>query len=229
MEEIVLEGFLKVWEFKSFLLQGTIITLQMTIGALIIGIILGMIVGMARISRNKIAKSLAGVYLTIIRGTPMLLQILFIFVGIPQVTLLLTGTSISFDPVMAGTIGIGINSAAYVAEIIRSGIQSIDQGQMEAARSLGLTHNQAMKHIILPQAFRNIIPPLGNEAIVLLKDTSLVSAIGGRELMNSAKIMGAKFYMYAEFLVGAAIVYLICTFFISNVVSYTERRLKAND
>lgn len=224
-----MEGFLKVWEFSDFLLKGLVVTLQMMAGALIIGVLLGMFIAMARISKNKFIKSLAGVYLTIIRGTPMLLQILFIFVGIPQITNLLFGKPLSFDPVTAGIIGIGFNSAAYVAEIIRSGIQSIDKGQMEAARSLGLTHSEAMRYIILPQAFRNIIPPLGNEAIVLLKDTSLVSAIGGRELMNSAKIMGAKFYLYAEFLVGAAIVYLFCTFIITNIVSYAERRLKAND
>ncbi|GAA0181868.1 amino acid ABC transporter permease [Clostridium sediminicola] len=224
-----MEVFLNVWEYRNFLIKGSAITIQMTLGALVIGLLLGMILGMARISKNKIAKSIAGVYLTIIRGTPMLLQILFIFVGIPQIAKLFTGSPMSLDPITAGTVGIGINSAAYVAEIIRSGIQSIDKGQMEAARSLGLTHNQAMRYIILPQAFRNVIPPLGNEAIVLLKDTSLVSAIGGRELMNSAKILGAKFYDYVGFLTGAAIIYLVFTFIISKLVSFMERRLKAND
>jgi len=224
-----LEGILKVWEFRDFLLQGTFVTIKMTIGAIIIGIVLGVLVGLARISKNVILKSISGIYLTIIRGTPMLLQIIFIFVGIPQIYNTITGNSVSFNPIIAGTIGIGINSGAYVAEIVRAGIQSIDIGQMEAARSLGLSHSRAMKYIILPQAFRIIIPPLGNEAIVLLKDTSLVSAIGARELMNCSKMMGAKFYMYAEFLVGAAIIYLILTFIISKLVGHLERRMAAND
>jgi amine acid ABC transporter, permease protein, 3-TM region, His/Glu/Gln/Arg/opine family len=226
---LILEGILKVWEFRDFLLQGTFVTIKMTIGAIIIGIVLGVLVGLARISKNVILKSISGIYLTIIRGTPMLLQIIFIFVGIPQIYNTITGNSVSFNPIIAGTIGIGINSGAYVAEIVRAGIQSIDIGQMEAARSLGLSHSRAMKYIILPQAFRIIIPPLGNEAIVLLKDTSLVSAIGARELMNCSKMMGAKFYMYAEFLVGAAIIYLILTFIISKLVGHLERRMAAND
>lgn len=224
-----MEGFLKVWEFRNFLLQGTLVTIKMTFGAIIIGIMLGVLTGLARISKNIILKSISGIYLTIIRGTPMLLQIIFIFVGIPQIYNIVTGNSVSFDPVIAGTIGIGINSGAYVAEIVRAGIQSIDKGQMEAARSLGLSHSKAMRYIILPQAFKVIIPPLGNEAIVLLKDTSLVSAIGARDLMNCSKMMGAKFYMYAEFLVGAAIIYLCLTFIITKLVSYLERRLAAND
>lgn len=224
-----MEGILKVWEFREFLLQGTFVTIKMTIGAIIIGIVLGVMAGLARISKNVILKSISGIYLTIIRGTPMLLQIIFIFVGIPQIYNMITGNSVSFDPVIAGTIGIGINSGAYVAEIVRAGIQSIDIGQMEAARSLGLSHSKAMKYIILPQAFKVIIPPLGNEAIVLLKDTSLVSAIGARDLMNCSKMMGAKYYMYAEFLVGAAIIYLILTFIISKLVSYMERRMASND
>lgn len=224
-----MEGILKVWEFRNFLLQGTFITIKMTLGGIIIGIILGVLAGLSRISKNKILKGISGIYLTIIRGTPMLLQIIFIFVGIPQIYSTITGSSVSFDPIIAGTIGIGINSGAYVAEIVRAGIQSVDIGQMEAARSLGLSHSRAMRYIILPQAFRIIIPPLGNEAIVLLKDTSLVSAIGARELMNSSRMMGAKFYMYAEFLVGAAIIYLCLTFIISKLVSHLERRLAAND
>lgn len=226
---LILEGILKVWEFRDFLLQGTFVTIKMTIGAIIIGIVLGVMAGLARISKNVILKSISGIYLTIIRGTPMLLQIIFIFVGIPQIYNMITGNSVSFNPIIAGTIGIGINSGAYVAEIVRAGIQSIDIGQMEAARSLGLSHTKAMKYIILPQAFKVIIPPLGNEAIVLLKDTSLVSAIGARDLMNCSKMMGAKYYMYAEFLVGAAIIYLILTFIITKLVSYMERRLAAND
>ncbi|WP_461206748.1 amino acid ABC transporter permease [Clostridium sp. DL1XJH146] len=224
-----MEGLIKVWEYRNFLLKGAVVTVEMTAGALILGLVLGVIVGLSRISKNKILNIFSGFYLTIIRGTPMLLQILFIFLGVPQLFRMIFGIPLSMNPIIAGTVGIGINSGAYVAEIIRSGIQSIEKGQMEAARSLGLTHNQAMRYIILPQAFRNVIPPLGNEAIVLLKDTSLVAAIGGGELMNASRKMGAKFYYYAEFLIGAAIIYLILTFIISKLVQLLERRLSRVD
>lgn len=226
---IILQGILKVWEFKEFLLKGAIITIEMAFGAAIIGFIIGTIVGMARISKNSILKGISGLYLTVIRGTPMLLQIIFIYVGIPQIYQGLTGNVISPDPIIAGIIGIGINSGAYVAEIVRAGIQSIDKGQMEAARSLGLSHKQAMRYIILPQALYRVVPAFGNELIVLLKDTSLVSAIGARELMNSARMLGARFYQYAEFLVGAALVYLFLTFMISQLVAFVERRFGVND
>ncbi len=116
-----------------------------------------------------------------------------------------------------------------MAEIVRAGIQSIDKGQMEAARSLGLSHTQAMRHIILPQAFYRVVPAFGNELIVLMKDTSLVSAIGARELMNSARILGAKHYQYAEFLIGAALIYLLLTFIISRLIAFLERRFGVND
>lgn len=224
-----MNGFLRVWQYKGFLLTGTLVTLEMTIGATFIGIVLGTIFGLFRISHNKILRAISGFYLWIIRGTPMLLQIIFVYIGIPQIYKILTGNVVFFDPVMAGIAGIGINSGAYVAEIVRAGIQSVDKGQMEAARSLGLTHGQAMRYVILPQGFRTIIPALGNELIVLLKDTSLVSAIGARELMNSARIMGAKYYQYAEFLTGAAVIYLILTFCISQLVNYTERKFKTVD
>lgn len=224
-----MQGFMKVWQYKEFLLKGTLVTLEMALGAAIIGFILGTMVGMARLSKNPILKGIAGLYLTIIRGTPMLLQIIFIYVGIPQLYNAITGGAMSPDPILAGIIGIGINSGAYVAEIVRAGIQSIDKGQMEAARSLGLSHKDSMRYIILPQAFYRVVPAFGNELIVLLKDTSLVSAIGARELMNSARMLGARFYQYAEFLVGAAVVYLCLTFIISRLVAYVERRFGAND
>lgn len=220
---------MKVWEYKDFLLKGTLITLEIAFGGAIIGFILGTLTGMARLSKNRILKAISGLYLTIIRGTPMLLQIIFIFVGVPQLYNVLTGNTFSPSPIAAGIIGIGINSGAYVAEIVRAGIQSIDKGQMEAARSLGLSKTKAMRYIILPQAFYRVLPALGNELIVLLKDTSLVSAIGGRELMNSARKFGSKFYLYAEFLFGAAIIYLVLTFLISKLVAYFERRFGAND
>jgi len=217
--------FALVWQHKLFLLKGAVVTIQLTSGALIIGIILGCLAGMGRISRNRLIRAVAGVYVYVLRGTPMLLQIFFIYFGLPQIYLSLTGNPIMFSPIKAGIIALGINSGAYVAEIVRAGIQAVPSGQMEAARSLGMPHGRAMWDVILPQAFRKIIPPLCNEFIVLLKDSSLVSVIGAGELMYSAKVMGARYYDYVQFLFGAGLVYLALTFIISQALAALERKL----
>jgi len=222
---ITLIDFALVWQHKLFLLKGAVVTIQLTSGALIIGIILGCLAGMGRISGNRLIRAVAGVYVYVLRGTPMLLQIFFIYFGLPQIYLALTGTPIMFSPIKAGIIALGLNSGAYVAEIVRAGIQAVPSGQMEAARSLGMSHAYAMWDVILPQAFRKIIPPLCNEFIVLLKDSSLVSVIGAGELMYSAKVMGARYYDYVQFLFGAGLIYLALTFIISQALAALERKL----
>ena len=133
------------------------------------------------------------------------------------------------DAALAGIIALGLNSGAYIAEIIRSGIQGVDIGQTEASRALGLNHTQTMRLIILPQAFRRVIPPLCNEFIVLLKDTSLVSAIGAKELMYQARAMGAKYYEYFVFMIGAAVVYFCLTFIFTQIANLIERRMAVSD
>lgn len=224
-----MQGFFRVWEYKSLLLQGVFITLEIAFGAAILGFILGTITGISRLSKNRIIRVISGFYVTVIRGTPMLLQIIFIYIGLPQLYITMTGKSLILSPVLAGIIGIGINSGAYVAEIVRAGIQSIDKGQSEAARSLGMTQRQTMRYIILPQAFYRVLPAFGNELIVLLKDTSLVSAIGARDLMNTSRKLGAKFYLYAEFLLGAALLYLVLTYGIARLIGYIEKRFAIDD
>ncbi len=218
-----------VWLHREYLLTGTLFTLLITLAAAAIGISLGLVVGLGRISRNRLAATAASIYVQLIRGTPMLLQIMFLFFGIPQLYRAVTGNTMFLEPIIAGILALGINSAAYTAEIVRAGIQSIDKGQMEAARSLGLTYKQAMRFVILPQAFRRIIPPLANEFIVLLKDTSLVSAIGATELMYRSRVMGAKYYAYVQFLMGAAVIYLTLTIVFSQLVARLERRLAVSD
>ncbi len=218
-----------VWQHRGFLLSGTVTTIYITLGAISLGALLGLIVGMARLSQNRLAATLSLIYVTIIRGTPMLLQILFFFFGIPQMYMLLTGQSLSPSPVLTGIIALGINSGAYMGEIVRGGIQSIEKGQMEAARSLGLNHGQAMRFVILPQAIKRIIPSLANEFIVLLKDSSLVSSIGAGELMYNSRVMGAKYYAFPAFLMGAAIVYLSLTMVFTQLVTRLERRLAVSD
>lgn len=214
-----------LWKHKVYMLTGALVTFKLTLGAVIVGFILGIILGMGRVSRVKVLRAFSGIYVQLFRGTPMLLQIFFIYFGVPQLYLLITGYSMTPDPLFVGIIALGLNSGAYVAEIVRAGIQAVGQGQMEAGRSIGLSYNQTMKHIILPQAIKKIIPPLGNEFIVLLKDSSLVSVIGTQELMYSAKVMGAKYYDYVQFLIGAGIVYLCFTFVIARLLSKVEAHL----
>ncbi len=214
-----------LWQHKAFMIAGAWITLKLTSGAIVIGLILGVVAGMGSVSQRWYLRLLSGTYVQLFRGTPMLLQIFFIYFGVPQIYRALTGSSIMLDPLFVGILALGLNSGAYVAEIVRGGIQSIPAGQEEAGRSIGLTAWETMRFVILPQAARKIIPPLGNEAIVLLKDSSLVSVIGTNELMYSAKVMGAKYYDYVQFLVGAAMIYLLFTFVISRVLAYTEKFL----
>jgi polar amino acid transport system permease protein len=214
----------------DFLLVGARLTVVMTIGAIILGLILGTGLGLMRISRLRFLQLISGLYLQIFRGTPMLLQICFLYFAIPQIFGPgFWGNPFIPDAALAGITALGLNSGAYIAEIIRSGIQGVDIGQTEAARALGLSRVQTMGLIILPQAFRRVIPPLCNEFIVLLKDTSLVSAIGAKELMYQARAMGARYYEYFVFMVGAAVVYFCLTFIFTQVASYIERRLAVSD
>ncbi|MBG0789607.1 MAG: amino acid ABC transporter permease [Desulfovibrionaceae bacterium] len=219
--------FSLVFKHYAMLLQGAQATLIVTFGALGLGLVLGIIAGTGRISRRLCIRLVADGYIQLIRGTPMLLQIFFFYLGFPQIYMLVTGEGITPDPLITGIVALGINSGAYNAEIIRAGIQSINKGQMEAARGTGLSHNQAMFYVILPQALKRMIPPLGNELIVLLKDSSLISTIGVAELMFSAKVLGARYYTYVPFLAGAGCIYLTLTFGFSRLFNRLERKLAA--
>ncbi|WP_041720078.1 amino acid ABC transporter permease [Pseudodesulfovibrio piezophilus] len=219
--------FSLVFKHYTMILSGASATLQVTFGALALGLLLGILAGTCRISRRLSIRIVADIYIQVIRGTPMLLQIFFFYLGFPQIYMMITGEGITPDPLLTGVIALGINSGAYNAEIIRAGIQSINKGQMEAARSTGLGHTQSMFYVILPQALKRMIPPLGNELIVLLKDSSLISTIGVAELMFTAKVLGARYYTYVPFLVGAGCIYLILTFSFSRVFNALERKLAA--
>lgn len=216
--------FSLVWKHNALMFQGMCTTLECTAGAITMGLILGIIAGIGVISEKRLSRWTADAYVQIIRGTPLLLQIFFFYLGGPQIYRALTGGTISPDPLLTGVIALGVNSGAYTAEIIRAGIQSIGKGQTEAAKSSGLTKNQTMIYIILPQALRRMIPPLFNELIVLLKDSSLISTIGVADLMFSAKLLGSKYYNYVPFLLGAACVYLVLTIGFSRIMKYLENR-----
>ena len=189
------------------LLYGALMTIKITAVAVSCGFIIGLIISLARMSNFVVIRILAKCYVDVIRGTPMLVQIFMIYFALPQII------GMRIDPYVAA-----------VAEIFRAGIQSVDRGQMEAGRSLGLSWWQTMRHIIIPQAFKASIPPLGNEFIAMLKDSSLVSVIGFEELMRRGQLIIAKTYAATEIWGTVAIIYLCMTIPISRLVAYLERK-----
>ena len=200
------------------LLMGAGVTIEITAFSVAIGFFIGLFVGIARISQFKILQIMAAVYADCIRGTPLLVQIFLIYFALPMAI----GQRV--EPFIAAVAACGINSGAYVSEIFRAGIQAIDVGQMEAGRSLGLTWWQTMLFIILPQAFKNILPPLGNEFIAMLKDSSLVSVIGFEELTRRGQLIIAQTYGSFEIWMTVAVLYLIMTMAISRIVAFLEKR-----
>lgn len=205
------------------LLVGAGVTIKITALSVALGVVIGLFVGIARISRIKLLRVLAAIYVDFFRGTPLLVQIFLVYFALPVIT----GQRV--DPFVAAIGSCGINSGAYVAEIFRAGIQSIDKGQMEAGRSLGMTWVQTLRYIIVPQAFKRVIPPLGNEFIALLKDSSLVSVIGFEELTRRGQLIIAKTYGSLEIWLSVAVIYLAMTLTISRFVAYLERRYKTDD
>ena len=205
------------------LLLGAGVTIKITAMSVALGVIIGLFVGIARICHVKPLRVLAAVYVDFFRGTPLLVQIFLFYFAVPVIT----GQRI--DPYVAAVGSCGINSGAYVAEIVRAGIQSIDEGQMEAGRSLGMTWAQTMRYIIVPQAIKRVIPPLGNEFIALLKDSSLVSVIGFEELTRRGQLIIAKTYGSLEIWFSVAIIYLAMTLTISRFVAYLEKRFNTDD
>lgn len=202
------------------LLEGAVITVEITSLSVGFGFVIGILLALARLSSFKPARWFAIIYVDFIRGTPLLVQIFLLYFALP----ILTGQRI--EPFFAAIAACSVNSGAYIAEIFRSGIQSIDVGQMEAGRSLGLSWWQVMRFVILPQAFKRVVPPLGNEFIAMLKDSSLVSVIGFEELTRRGQLIISRTYATFEIWLAVAFMYLIMTIVISRLVSYLERRYK---
>ena len=244
-QQLIAGQTLSGWEnlfygfYKSFLdqnrwklyLDGVLVTLEVTALALILGVILGVLVAVIRSAHDQqrpghrnfllgIVNAICKVYVTVIRGTPMMVQLLIMGFVI---------FSSSREYTMVGTLTLGINSGAYVAEIVRGGLMSVDRGQSEASRSLGLNYLDTMRCIIIPQAFKNILPALGNEFITLFKDTALISAIGGKELVYAAKAVGSQTYDVMYPYIGIAVIYLIMVLLFSWLQNKLERRLQESD
>jgi glutamine transport system permease protein len=223
-----------------FLLTGVLQTLKITLIAVTLGCVLGLFGGMGRLSNNRFIRGLATCYVDFVRGTPLLVQLFIVYFGMPQVIQGVKGileasfaigpfsATSHIPPFIAAVAACSINSGAYVSEIFRAGIQSIEKGQREAALSLGMTPKQAMRHIILPQAVRRIIPPLGNEFIAMLKDTSILICIGYAELTRQGQLIISNTFRPFEIWFAVALLYLIMTLSISQLVNYTERRLGIN-
>jgi polar amino acid transport system permease protein len=214
--------FTPVWQGLPTLLAGALVTIEVTAASLGLGCLLGLLVGIGRLSpRRRIVYGICTAYLTFIRGTPLLVQLFLLFFGLPQFGILLPAF-------MCGVLGLGIYSGAYVSEIVRGSIQSIDRGQMEAARSLGMPYRMAMRKVILPQAFVRMIPPLGNEFIALIKNSALVSLLTIDDVMHEGeKIISVSYRSLETYLVIAGI-YLVLTSLTTVLLRRTERRLRAD-
>lgn len=204
-----------VW---NYFVLGVGNTLLITIFAVFFGFLLGLLFALLRWSKNLLFHSIAVAYIEFIRGTPMMVQVMFVYFSIGELIQ-------DIPAVVAGIIAISINSGAYVAEIIRSGVQAVNHGQTEAARSLGMSKQETMRYIIMPQALRNIWPALGNEFITLLKDSSIVSVIGVAELMYQTQLVQSATYKGALPLFIAMVIYFILTFTLTRLLNYGERKL----
>ena len=210
-------------ENYSYFLKGTSVTLLISLFGVLFGTAVGVILALMKLSNKKILNLISSSYIEIVRGTPLILQIFLVYHGLPKLI------PMPSSRIVLGTVAVFLNSAAYVAEIIRAGIQSIDKGQTEAARSLGMPETMTMKTIIIPQAFKNILPALGNEFIVLIKESAIISVIGVQDLMyNADTLRGTTFRPFAP-LIFAGIIYFIITFSISKVLGNLERRLGSGD
>ena len=213
-----MELIIKYW---PLFLEGATTTVLLSFFSVIVGVGCGTLMALARLSTNKFLLKAAKVYIDIIRGTPLLVQLYLVYFGL--------ATVLDLNDFVSGVIAVSVNTTAYIAEIIRSGIQSVDKGQMEAARSMGMPKRMAMRQIILPQAMKNILPAIGNEFATLIKETSIVSLIGIHDLMYSSDtVRGATFTVFIPLLM-TAFLYFVMTTTIAFFMDKLERKLQASD
>lgn len=206
-------------EYLPFFWKGTLLTIALSLAGIVLGTIIGLFIGLGKMQSNRWLALPFVWYINFFRGTPLFVQILLIHFGVVPYFIGET------NPIAAAIIALSLNAAAYIAEIFRAGIQSIDKGQMEASRSLGMTHVQAMRYVILPQAIKRMIPPLGNEFVVLIKESSIAAIIATPEIMYWSRAMNGQYYIVWEPYLMAAFIYLILTLSLSAVLNRIERRL----
>ncbi|MDO5755550.1 MAG: amino acid ABC transporter permease [Tissierellia bacterium] len=206
-------------KYRYYYITGIKTTLLLSLFSLILGSALGVILSLMRLSKNKFFNFISTVYVEIFRGTPLFVQLSMVYIGISMVL------GLNISAFVGGLIAVSLNSAAYISEIIRAGIQSVDKGQREAGLSLGLDDSQIMKKIILPQAVKNILPALGNEFITLIKETSIVATIGVFDLYYAAQKVNSITYWYSAFVI-TAMMYFVITFTLSKVMNHFERKIR---
>ncbi|CAJ0700451.1 Glutamine transport system permease protein GlnP [Ralstonia edaphis] len=213
--------FSPVWAGWTDILHGALVTVEVTAAALVLGCVLGLLIGIGRLNpRRRFIYGICTIYVTFIRGTPLLVQLFLLFFGLPQFDILLPAF-------VCGVLGLGVYSGAYVSEIVRGAIQSVDRGQMEAARSIGMSSAQSMRAIILPQAVVRMIPPLGNEFIALIKNSALVSLLTIHDLMHEGQKIISVSYRSLEVYLAIALVYLVLTSAASYLLHRLERNIRA--
>ena len=208
--------------FFKILIPGLTVTIPLTVISFALAMVIAIVVALIQFAKVRVLKDIARFYVWVIRGTPLLVQLFVVFYGLPNIGILI-------NPFPAAIIVFAINEGAYCAETIRAGLEAVPYGQMEAGRSLGLNWSQTMRFIIIPQAFKRIIPPLGNEFIAMLKDSSLVSVIGFEELTRQGQLVIASTYGAMEIWTAVALIYLLMTMPITRLVAYLEKRFKSND
>lgn len=213
--------FSPVWTGCIQLLQGAIVTVEITAASLLLACVLGLLIGIGRLDkRRRIIYSVCTAYLAVIRGTPLLVQLFLLFFGLPQLGIMLPAF-------VCGVIGLGLYEAAYVSEIVRGALRSVDRGQTEAARSIGLSAGQAMRNVILPQAVVRMVPPMGNEFIALIKNSALVSLLTIHDLMHEGQKIISVSYRSLEVYLAVAFVYLVLTGLTTFLLGRLEVRLRA--
>lgn len=227
-----IEGFEKALKYWSLFEQGLICTVSLSFLTVVFGFILALILALMRMSKIHILKGVASVYVEVFRATPLMVQLFIVYyvllAGLDLPTWKMFGF-IRFERFVPGVIALSLNSAAYLSEIIRSGIQSIDLGQTEASRSLGMSQWQAMQYVVLPQAIKNILPAIANEFVTIIKESSICWTIGVQEIMSAVNSVKAATFTIAEALIIAACVYFCLTFPTSKIIAYFERRMSRGD
>ena len=230
---LTIQGFQKALEYWKLFLQGVVCTVSLSAMTVIFGFILAMILALCRMGRSKVLKALSTVYVELFRATPMVVQIFVIFYVVFDGVKVLPGFKlfgfIRFDRFFPAVVALSLNSGAYLSEIIRSGIQSIDAGQSEAARSLGLSQVKTMRFVVLPQAIKNILPAIANEFVTIIKESAICYTIGVQDIMSAVNAVKGATYRMAEALIIATALYFCLTYPTSKVIAHFERKMSAGD
>ena len=230
---LTIQGFQKALEYWKLFLQGVVCTISLSALTVIFGFILAMLLAIFRMGRSRLLRILSTIYVELFRATPMVVQIFVIFYVVFDGVKVLPGFKlfgfIRFDRFFPAVVALSLNSGAYLSEIIRSGIQSIDAGQSEAARSLGLSQVKTMRYVVLPQAIKNILPAIANEFVTIIKESAICYTIGVQDIMSAVNAVKGATYRMAEALIIATVLYFCLTYPTSKIIAHFERKMSAGD